>query len=167
MLAILYLAIKNRKQLELDLTPIILKKGNLYYKAIIDLKDPTGCNLKRLYALNSNTQGLVIYCPELTPGVRYCVYYIQPISNIEASYNTIGSDLLDNEEYHISINFVSPNRVLWLLLSSVFDLKIYTGFEEYAIEISPNLGNLNTIEIRGLLSTYLDNNRPSPPSFDS
>jgi hypothetical protein len=74
---------------------------------------------------------------------------------------------LDNKEYHISINFVSPNRVLWLLFSSVFDLKISTGFEEYVIAISPNLENLNTIEIRGLLSTYLDNNRPSPPSFDS
>lgn len=167
LLVILYLAIKNRKQLELDLTPILLRKGNCYYKAIIDLKDPTGYNLKRLYALNSNIQGLVIYCPELTPSRRYCVYSTQPISNIEVSYDILGSDLLDNQEYHISINFVSPNRVLWLLFSSVFDLKISTGFEEYAIAISPDLENLNTIEIRGLLSTYIDNNRPSPPFFDT
>ena len=167
LLAILYLAINNRKQLELDLTPILLKKGNCYHGAIIDLRDPTGYNLRRLYALNSNIQGLVIHCPELEPRIWYCVYSIQPISNIEGSYDIIGPFLSDYREYHISINFESPNRVLWLLFSSVFDLKIFTGFEEYVMEVSPNLENLNTIEIRGLLSTYRDNNRPSPPFFYS
>ena len=167
LLVILYLALENRKQLELDLTPVLVQKGNRYYKAIIDLKDPTGYNLKHLYTLGSDIQRLLIYCPELTPSRRYCLYFTQPISNTEESYDIIAPDMLDNQEYHISIKFKSPNRVLWLLFSSVFDLKISTGFEEYAIEISPNLGNLNTIEVRGLLSTYLDNNRPSPPYFDS
>lgn len=165
LLAILHLAQKNRKQIVLDLTPILLKKGNCSYIAIIDLNDPAGFNLRRLYALNSNIEGLLVDCPGLTPSVRYCMYDTRPIPNIEASYDMMGSDQLDDEEFHISINFVSPNRVSWLLLSSVFYLKIFTGFEEYTISISPDLENLSTIEIRGFLSTYLDNNRPSPPLF--
>ncbi len=167
LLAILTLAINNRKKLELDLTPIIIKKGNCYHLAIIDLKDPTGSNLRLLYRLNSNIQGLNIHCPGITPSIRYCVYSSQPISDIDASYNIIDYYPGDDKEYHISINFESPNRVWWLLYASIFDIKIYTGFDEYIIAISPDLQNLNTIEIRGLLSTYLDNNRPSPPSFDS
>jgi hypothetical protein len=90
-LAILTLAINNRKKLELDLTPIIIKKGNGYYPAIIDLKDPSGSNLRLLYRLNSDIQGLNIHCPGITPSIRYCVYSSKPISDIDASYNIIGS----------------------------------------------------------------------------
>ena len=111
MLAILTLAINNRKQLELDLTPLIIKKGNSYHKAIIDLKDPTGSNLRLLYRLNSDIQGLIIHCPELTPSIRYSLYSSQPISDIDASYNILGPYIGDNQEFHIRINFESPNRV--------------------------------------------------------
>jgi hypothetical protein len=168
LLVILGLAIKTRKIIELDLTPIIIKKGNNYYKGVIDLKDPSGSFLKFLFVLNTNNvESIIIYCPELMPSVRRCVYFNKPISsNFKTSYDILGNYPYDSQDYHVSINFESPNRIWWLFLSSIFDLKIVTGFDEYLITILPNWGNLDSIEVRGLLSTLIDNNRPSPPSFD-
>lgn len=167
LLVILGLVIETRKTLELDITPIIFKKGNNYYKGIIDLKDPMGLSLKFLYALNTNNiENIIIHCPKLTPSIWCCVYFNKPLSSIETSYDILDHYLYDSHDYHISINFESPNRILWLFLSSVFDLKIITGFDEYNITVLPNWENLDSIEVRGLLSTLIDNNRPSPPSFE-
>lgn len=169
LLVILGLTIETRKNIELDITGVFIKKGNNYYKGVTDLNDPSGFYLKFLYALNTkNIESIIIHCPELTPSVRCCVYFNKPISsNFETSYDILDNYPYDSQDYYISINFESPNRILWLFFSSTFDLKIVTGFDEYCITVLPKWENLDCIEVRGLLSTLIANNRPSPPTFDA
>ena len=168
LLVILGLIIKTQIKVDLDLTPVILKKGNNYYIGLVDLNDPSAIFLKFLYSFNNDVESIIIHCPELTPSVRCCIYYNKPISsNFETSYDILDSYSYDSEDYHISTNFESPNRIVWLFCSSIFDLKILTGFDDYCIGVLPDWGNLGSIEVRGLLSILIANNRPSPPTFDA
>lgn len=168
LLVILGLVIKTKKKVELDITPVILKKGNRHYKALVDLKDPLASNLKVLYTFNQNIESTIIYCPELTPSVRCCVYFNEPLnSNLETSYDFLDNYPYDSKDYYISMKFESPNRIFWLFFTSIFDVKIVTGFDDYCIRVLPNWTNLGSIEVRGLLSILMANNRPSPPTFDA
>lgn len=113
MLVILGLIIKTQIKVDLDLTPVILKKGNNYYIGLVDLNDPSAIFLKFLYSFNNDVESIIIHCPELTPSVRCCIYYNKPISsNFETSYDILDSYSYDSEDYHISTNFESPNRIV-------------------------------------------------------
>lgn len=111
---IAYMANRDRKTLELDLSVIRIRVNNIYYKGLIDLNDPSGIRLKTLYALNENVRGNFVYCPELSFSRIYCVYSPNPTpstDNIRLVCNILAYDN-EYKDYHISCSFPAPNRIL-------------------------------------------------------
>jgi hypothetical protein len=158
----------DRKTIELDLAVIRIKIGNLFYKAIIDLNDPTGLRLKTLYAWNENLRGQFVYCPELSFPRIYCIYSsnhpIPGTDNIRLVCDILAYDH-EYQDYHISSRFPAPSRILWWALNNSYNLKITTGYGEYSREISPNQLNVVNIEVLGLRDIFLADNRVSAPLF--
>lgn len=164
---ITYMADDNRKIIELDLAIIRIKVNNIYYKGIVDLKDPTGLRLKTLYAWNENVRGQFVYCPELAFPRIYCVYSTNPVpgtGNIRLVCNILAYDD-EYQDYHISCSFPAPNRILWWSLNYHYNLRITTGYGMYSRQISPNAFNVSNVEVLGLRDIFLSDNRISAPLF--
>lgn len=160
---IAYQLTRDRKIIELDLVAIRIKRGNIYYKGIVDLKDPLGLRLKTLYAWNENVGGLYVYCPELSFSRIYCVYSTTPLSStVNTRLLTIWAYDNDLEDYHISTVFHAPNRIIWWALDYYYNLIITTGYGEYSRQIRPNSSNVLSIQVFGLKDIFLADNRPTP-----
>lgn len=155
----------DRKTIELDLVAIRIKIGNFYYRGIVDLNDPRGLRLKTLYAWNENVRGLYVFCPELAFPRIYCVYSTTPLSGtVDIRLITTWTYDNDLQDYHISTDFHSPNRILWWALDYYYNLIITTGYGEYHRHICPNSFNVLNIQVFGLKDIFLADNRPTLPA---
>jgi hypothetical protein len=129
----------------------VLIDGGIHL-GVIDLNDPSGLLLKRLYTAHPAVS-MVVLTPFLSGPSYTGICVIQP-TNIH--YRTIARGDLGT---HIITQFPSPVINVWHLMENYLGLEVYTGYEECAVRIYPPR-HTNLIEVRGIEEDFLTALRP-------